>query len=83
MHVGAALAKAATKGQPRVAPADAAKERLRSSSDDSRGEALLTSSERRDPHKRRMHLDSLLEHVSDANRHREVETGGPVGEEAW
>ena len=35
------------------------------------------------PLKRRLRLGDLLEQVSDANRHGEVQTGGPVGEEAW
>ena len=35
------------------------------------------------PIKRRLHLSDLLEQVSEANRHREVQTGAPVGEEAW
>lgn len=34
------------------------------------------------PLKRRLRLGDLLEQVSDANRHREVQTGAPVGEEA-
>ena len=31
--------------------------------------------------KRRLHLGDLLEQVSDANRHGEVQTGAPRGEE--
>ena len=35
------------------------------------------------PLKPRLRLDDLLEQVSETNRHGEVQTGGPVGEEAW
>ena len=35
------------------------------------------------PLKRRLRLSDLLEQVSDANRHGEVQTGAAVGEEAW
>jgi len=31
----------------------------------------------------RFSLDALLAEVTDANRHHEVETFGPVGDEAW
>ena len=35
------------------------------------------------PLKRRLRLGDLLEQVSETNRHGEVQTGAPVGEEAW
>ena len=35
------------------------------------------------PLKRRLRLDDLLEQVSETNRHEEVQTGAPRGEEAW
>ena len=35
------------------------------------------------PLKRRLRLEDLLEQVSEANRHEEVQTGAAVGEEAW
>ena len=35
------------------------------------------------PVKRGLRLGDLLEQVSESNRHREVQTGAPVGEEAW
>ena len=35
------------------------------------------------PLKRRLRLGDLLERVSETNRHGEVQTGAPVGEEAW
>ena len=35
------------------------------------------------PLKRRLHLGDLLAQVSETNRHGEVQTGAPVGEEAW
>lgn len=35
------------------------------------------------PLKGRLRLGELLEQVSDANRHGEVQTGAPGGEEAW
>ena len=43
-----------------------------------RGETLAIR-----PLKRRLHLGDLLEQVSETNRHGEVQTGAPVGEEAW
>ena len=35
------------------------------------------------PLKRRLRLDDLLEQVSEANRHEDVQTGAPRGQEAW
>ena len=35
------------------------------------------------PLKPRLRLADLLEQVSETNRHGEVQTGAPVGEEAW